>query len=95
MDFDIYLHREVGMIVVVDDHVPDILVQHGEQGAQSTQTCEIHYVVEILREVQALRHKTVGSKVRLHDHGNVPLDRQSWRHFLLIRCSRSCNNSGF
>ena len=51
----------MGLVVV--QNVADHLVEHGEEGAESSQSSEVHDVVQALGELQAPRHEAIGRKV--------------------------------
>ena len=50
-----YLHGKVWVIVVVNDHIPNVLIQHGEQRSQRTQTSEVHHVIKVGSIVKTFR----------------------------------------
>ena len=61
------------MVVVVVEDVADALVEHGEEGAEGTQTREVHDVLEGLAKLKALGHQAVGHKERLQHRRTAAL----------------------
>ena len=72
------------MVVVVRDHISHILVQHREQGTKSSQTSEIHNMVQICCIVQTLGDESIGSKIWLQNHDYIALHSQSCRYLLFV-----------
>ena len=57
------LKGEVRVKLVVAEDVPDHLVEHGEEGAESSQASEVHDVVLPLGVLEATRHQTIGREI--------------------------------
>ena len=51
------------MELVVVENVPDHLVQHGEEGAESSQASEVHDVVLPLGVLEATSHQAIGCEI--------------------------------
>ncbi len=62
------------MSLVVVEHVPDHLVEHGEEGIERPETSEVHNVFQRLSILQHLHHQTVRGKVRQQQVGTMVLD---------------------
>ena len=68
-----HLHGEVGVVVVVGQHVPHRLVDHREESTERAQPREVHDVLERDRVLQTLVDESVGAEVRLQDGRAVAL----------------------
>ena len=55
-----YLEREVRVELVVVEDVPDHLVEHGEERAESSESGEVHDMLRLMGMLQTASHQTVG-----------------------------------
>lgn len=61
------LHGEIRMVGVILSHVAAGLVQHGEEGAQAAQACQVHDVFQLEGMLQGLGDQAIGCEVWLHN----------------------------
>ena len=54
-----YLHGEVWVTVVVAEHIPHSLVEHGEESAQGSQAREVHHMIQLGSKVHTLVHQAI------------------------------------
>ena len=69
-----HLEGEVGMELIVIENVADHLVEHGEERAQGSQSCEVHDMVQTLGILQAACHESIGCEIRAQQICTVSLD---------------------
>ena len=68
------LHGEVRVVLVVGEDIPDSLVDHGEECAQSSEPGVVHDVLHLCAKLQAFVDQAISYKVRLQDGGTVSLN---------------------
>ena len=69
-------------MVVVED-VANALVEHGEEGGEGSETCEVHDVVQINSMLETAIDQSIQGKERLQHGCHITLDLDSGRHILV------------
>lgn len=71
---ELYLHWEIRMLLVVQQHIPNALMKHRKQWLQSSHSGEVHDMFLTEGILQTLYYKTIGHKVCTQNFNKVFLD---------------------